>query len=421
MDGLVVKLADSEYRESLGMTAHHPRGQIAFKFSGVRKESRLLDVEWSFGKNCLTPVALLEPVDIGGITIQHATLHNIQNIIDRDIMIGDKVTVERAGDVIPYIVDSAPGEERRSCIISECPSCGAELKREGPEIQCVNPECPETKVQRLLAAVRNIGIERLGEPNIRRMMQTLGVDSLKDIFDLSVDDILQLEGFKDKSASNLYNEINAARNVEDFKVLAALNIRGVGKNVAKSILEHYTISELRNLDIDKLSEIDGVGPERADAIFNELRNQSNSLDELMSAVNLKESKGTAGEKRSTICFTGKMPEKRSYYEQIAAERGYEPVSSVTKDLSLLVSMNPESGGGKLKKATKLGIKILSLDEWLKSDKKNPPVLTEKIEERIDILEEITEKTGTKIDADELPLFEEGNVESEDGFLPGFGF
>jgi len=103
MDGLVIKLADKEYGDSLGMTAHHPRSQIAFKFSGVRKETKLLDVEWSFGKNCLTPVALLEPVEIGGVTIKHATLHNIQNIIDRDVHIGDTVTVERAGDVIPEL------------------------------------------------------------------------------------------------------------------------------------------------------------------------------------------------------------------------------------------------------------------------------------------------------------------------------
>ncbi|NOY74658.1 MAG: hypothetical protein GXP32_02570, partial [Kiritimatiellaeota bacterium] len=109
MDGIVVKLADAGYYESLGATAHHPRGAVAFKFSGVRKETELLGVEWSFGKNCITPVALLEPVDIGGITIKRASLHNIQNIIDRDIRVGDTVVVERAGDVIPHIVGSTPG------------------------------------------------------------------------------------------------------------------------------------------------------------------------------------------------------------------------------------------------------------------------------------------------------------------------
>ena len=121
MDGIVIKLADEEYSESLGNTAHHPRGQIAFKFSGIRKKSRILNVEWSFGKNCLTPIAEIEPVEIGGITIKHATLHNVKNIIDRDLQIGDTATVERAGDVIPYIVESEKGEFRKSCIIRNCP------------------------------------------------------------------------------------------------------------------------------------------------------------------------------------------------------------------------------------------------------------------------------------------------------------
>jgi DNA ligase (NAD+) len=433
MDGLVIKLADQEYSDSLGMTAHHPRGQIAFKFSGVRKETTLLDVDWSFGKNCLTPVALLDPVEIGGVTIKHATLHNIQNIIDRDVHIGDTVTVERAGDVIPYIVESVPGENRKSCIITHCPSCSSELRREGPEIQCINPECPETKVQRLLAAVRSIGIERLGEPNIRRMMQTLGVNSLKDIFDLTVDDILKLEGFKQKSANNLFNEINSARRVEDFKVLAALNIRGVGKNVSKTILEHYTICELRKLNTEQLSEIDGVGPERAEALFCELRKQSESLDELMNAVTILQTKGASAVKRPTICFTGKMPEKRSYYEKLAAERGWEATSSVTKELLTLVANDPAAGGGKLKKAGKLGIEILSLDDWLKKEPVELPAPQEKrqkegTDEELKTASE-TKEENERAFSDELPLFDiaqemEKNDElfensSEDGFLPGF--
>ena len=423
MDGIVVKLADTEYSESLGMTAHHPRGQIAFKFSGVRRETKLLDVEWSFGKNCLTPVALLEPVEIGGVTIKHATLHNIQNIIDRDIMIGDTVLVERAGDVIPYIVDSKPGENRKSCIISDCPSCGAELKREGPEIQCVNPECPETKLQRLLAAVKNIGIERLGEPNVRRMMDTLGVNSLKDILDLQIEDILKLEGFKEKSANNLYKEINSVRKVEDFKVLAALNIKGVGKNVAKSILEHYTIGELRKLDTQQLAGIDGVGPERAEAIFSELRRQSDELDELMSAVTLIETKGAEEEKRPKICFTGKMPEKRSYYEKLAVERGYEPVSTVTKDLTLLVAVNPEGGGSKLKKAAKSGVEIIALDEWLQNSKKGYVGENDATHQPAEALSDKKDEAGIvdnrTLVQDSLFGDDFGEEFSEEPFLPGF--
>ena len=134
--------------------------------------------------------------------------------------------------------------------------------RLGPEISCQNPDCFETKVQRLVAAVKNIGIDRLGEPNIRRMMNTLNVKSLKDIFNLEIHDIMKLEGFKEKSTKNLYNEIQTAKHVTDFQVLAALNINGIGKNVAKSILGEYTLSELRNLNKEQLAEINGIGPER---------------------------------------------------------------------------------------------------------------------------------------------------------------
>lgn len=380
MDGIVVKFADEAYAESLGSTAHHPRGQIAFKFTGVRKQTKLLDVDWSFGKNCITPVALLEPVDIGGITIQHATLHNIQNIIDRDIEIGDTVTVERAGDVIPYIVDSEPGEKRKSCLITNCPSCNSVLEREGPEICCKNNDCPETKVQRLLASVRNIGIERLGEPNIRRMMTTLGVKSLKDIFNLSLTDILKLEGFKEKSAKNLLGEIENARHVNDYQLLAALNIRNIGPNVAKSILGSYDLRELRNLSLEQLSAIDGIGPERAEALFCELRKQGDFLDELLECVTITATKDNITPDLPTICFTGKMPEPRSYYENLASENGFVPADTVTKELGILVAEDLNSGSSKLAKAEKLDVKIMSLDEWLSSLNGIPETVEKKNEE-----------------------------------------
>ena len=376
MDGIVIKLEDSVYSDSLGNTAHHPRGQIAFKFSGIRRESALLNVQWSFGKNCLTPVAEIEPVDIGGITIRHASLHNAQNIIDRDIHIGDTVTVERAGDVIPYIVSARPGDNRKVALIERCPCCDTVLQRSGPELCCLNPDCFETRVQRLAASVRNIGIERLGEPNIRRMMQALGVRTLKDIFNLSMIDILKLEGFKEKSASNLLREIAAARSVNDFQVLAALNIPNIGVNVAKAILTGYTIQELRGLSIEKLSEINGIGPERAGAISRELASQKDFLDELLECVDVKQTKGISSANLPKICFTGKMPEQRSYYEGLARQKGYDPVEAVTQELSLLVAADINASGGKLDKARKANIQIIAMDDWLKSASAAPALVSE---------------------------------------------
>ena len=373
MDGIVIKIADEEYSESLGNTAHHPRGQIAFKFSGIRKESLLKNVQWSFGKNCLTPVAEIEPVEIGGVTIRHASLHNAQNIIDKDIQLGDRVVIERAGDVIPYIVSSIPGKVRRNVMIDSCPNCGDKLVRKGPELCCPNSNCSATRLKLLTAAVKNIGIDRLGEPNIQKMMTHLGVMTLKDIFDLKLSDILQLEGFKAKSATNLFNEIANARDVADYQVLAALNIPNVGTNIAKKIMNEYTLDELRKMTDEQMENIDTIGPERARALHDQLAEQSDFINELVSALRVKESKGQGMNTRPTICFTGKMPEKRSYYESLAEQNGYEPVSTVSGELSLLVALNPNAGGGKLSKAAKLGVEVMALDDWLaKVEKSDSP-------------------------------------------------
>ncbi len=371
MDGIVLKFADQAYADSLGNTAHHPRGAIAFKFSGIRCQSMLRNVEWSFGKNCLTPVAEIDPVEIGGVTIRHASLHNLQNILDKDLHIGDLVTVERAGDVIPYIVSAEPGANRMSCLIETCPCCGSVLKRELPELRCINPDCFETRLRILLSAVKNIGIERLGEPVLRKLMKTLSVRSLPDLFRLTVSDFLRVEGFAALSAENLYKEIQSARTVPDWQILASMNIKGVGPNIAKMILQAHPFAELRTLSEEALSAIDGIGPERAGALVKEFRESAGELDELLQCVTMveKRSDGTA----KTICFTGKMPEKRSYYEKMAQRAGYEPADSVTSSLTLLVAADPGENSSKLTKARKLGIRILSLQEWL--SEQNPATET----------------------------------------------
>ncbi len=440
MDGLVVKIADEAYRDSLGSTAHHPRGQIAFKFSGIRRQTQLLDIEWSFGKNCLTPNAKLAPVDIGGITIKNATLHNAQLLIDKDIQIGDTVTVERAGDVIPHIVERQPGTERRQGLITACPCCGSDLLRDGPELRCPNADCFETRLQRLLAAIRNIGIEELGEPNLRRLMKSRGVKTLKDIFELSYDDLVgffQLvfqersaenllekiqearsamagamidpalasidelsetlgkpmlkkmkesgvktlsdafaltiedltriipKGVQEKAAGNLFEKIKVARKPFDYQLLAALNIQGIGPTVAKSILRQFSLQELRALTVDQLSDVDGIGPERATAVTQELAAQSALIDELLTCVEVVQTKGEVVEDgRPTICFTGKMPLPRSHYEEQAKSRGYLPVDTVKSNLSILVAVDVTGKSSKLEKARKSGVTVMNLDDWL---------------------------------------------------------
>ncbi|MCP4178139.1 MAG: hypothetical protein GY756_10260 [bacterium] len=472
MDGIVIKLADRQYGKSLGLTAHHPRDQIAFKFSGVRKRTALLDVEWSFGKNNLTPVGKIEPIEISGVTISNVTLHNISNVEANDWHIGDTVVVERAGDVIPHIVGSEPGEKRVSFIIDKCPSCNSILQRENKELRCINAHCFETNLQRILAAVKNIGIEELGEPNIRKMMTSLKVERLKDIFDLAITDILKLEGFKEKSASNLYKNIQTARDASDYQLIAALNIEGIGQTVAEKILKDYSLQELRQMSKLQLSIIPEIGSELSEKLYRSLLDDSSTIDDLLSALKIKNTKDNnipnkiicfdfvsskltkplrfyesllkqhhfnrvkaikvenviylpanlealvttknLDSKSSlllkakeigagilspeewvaslpevsdlqgsiyiikTICFTGKMPEKRSFYDNIAKSNGFKPVDSVTKNLQLLVTADVASISSKVKKAKNLGVEILALQDWLDlNNKKKKSDITEK--------------------------------------------
>ena len=362
-DGIVLKFADETFRRSLGSTVHHPRGEIAYKFTNIQKTTVLQDVEWSSGKNCLTPVAIFDPIEISGTTITRATLHNAENILSLGVMIGDEITVERAGDVIPHIIASTPGIFRRDPMIENCPQCGTLLLRKGPELCCPNPDCPGTVLQRLTAAVKCFGIDNLGGATLCKLIDHNLVKHVRDLFDLTATDLLKIEGFASKSASNLLKELQKAKNVNDYQLLASMNIPGIGINIARQLLEERTIDDLRKMTADELSNVPGIGPERAAAICGELNVQANYLDELLAAVNLIHS-GKNTNDHPTVCFTGKMPEKRSFYEKMAVSAGYQPVSDVSKELNLLVAMDPTATGGKLDKAAKYGVKTISLDEFL---------------------------------------------------------
>ena len=364
MDGIVIKIADSAYRHSLGATAHHPRGEIAYKFTNAKASTTLEGVEWSFGKNCLTPVALLSPVDLSGITIKRATLHNAKNIEDMQIMIGDTVTVERAGDVIPYIADCTPGESRRSPWISECPACRTGLVRRGPELCCPNPECPEMLLFNLLASVRSFGIERLGEPTLRKIVEKFRIRHLHQLLLLGVEDLLKLEGFKERSARNLADELSRSRTATAVNIIAALNIPNVGANIAALLLEKYSFTELRSLGTEALAAIPGIGPERAGAIKLAFEQDKAEIDQLLQVVTVEEN-DSADSSLPTVCFTGKMPEKRSFYENFARTLNMRPVDSVTSSLDLLVTADLESGSSKIRNARKFGIKIITPDEFMK--------------------------------------------------------
>ena len=365
MDGIVIKLEDKEYGESLGATAHHPRNAVALKFGNPQANTTILDIEWSFGKNCLTPVAILKPVNINGITIQRASLSNYDNIVNMNIMIGDDVIIERAGDVIPHIVAviyNNNNSERKNPFITKCPCCNSELKLVSPEIICPNEYCFEKIVRRLLFSIRTIGIEKVGVPTIKKIIEKGNVKNLIDFMNIKFTDLIEI-GFGEKTSSNIIEEIDKHRTIEAYQFLTALNIPDFGTEVAKLVLNRYDFLTILNIkDSSMLTSIKGIGEITANKIIDYISNNRQYIDDLRKCFYIITS--VQNDKNQTVCFTGAMEQPRKYYEDIAREKHLTPVSSVTGNLTYLVVADINSTSSKTNKAKKYGIKIISVEDFL---------------------------------------------------------
>lgn len=363
-DGLVFKIDDQDYAQQLGSTRHHSKSEIAFKFANPFVFSELKGVTWSVGKHTITPVAQVEPVEVSGVIIQNPNLHNMKNIRDMGIYIGDTLKIERAGDVIPFVVGVREGQKRTYIDITECPVCGSRVKYEEPEMVCVNPYCPGKHLVTLMDAVIRIGIERLGEPTLRKMIITLSVYDLLDIFNLTKDQIILLEGFAESSTNNLFDEIQKVKDngVFEWQILASVNLEGIGRSLSADLLEGRSLEEIRKYTIDQFETIQGIGPERAKVLFNGLKDNEEYIDALLKILPIKNIEATGD--LIKICFTGKFPEKKSHYYDLIKNKGYDIWEKVTKDLDILVVADPNKGSGKQKKAENLGIKVVSIEELL---------------------------------------------------------
>jgi len=367
-DGLVIKLADIEYRESLGSTSHHPRGQIALKHGNPRAETTINGVEWSMGKRKLTPVGLIEPITLAGAVIKRVSLHNAKFILDKNLHFNDQVIVERCGEIIPHVVSKANkqnnGLPRTIISLSKCPECGGRIEYREPELYCLNEDCTGKLLNQLNDSVSRLGIDYLAKATIEKMIDNLGVKSIIDILTLTEQDISLLDGFKEQSTSNLKNEIDKIRikPIEDWRILSCLNLKGIGKTMSKKLLSRYSLSELRALYQTDLEHIDGIGPERAKLVDAGLIANRYNIDMLIkmfpSIIKTKGAK-TLG----NVCFTGKSTQPRNYWKQKAEAKGYNVCSSVSKDVGLLVTNNPNSQSTKMKKARKQGTKIISYEEF----------------------------------------------------------
>lgn len=363
-DGLVVKLKDKEYSESLGYTTHHPKGQIALKPTNPNGFSTIKNINFFVGKgNAITPVAIIEPIEILGHTIQKASLHNYSEFKRLDVQIGDQVLLERCGEIIPQIKKCFPGENREKVVIDNCPVCDSSLKEEGYFLYCTNQHCPGSLSKRLADSCKRIGLENIGPAIIDKLVD-LGIKEFYEIFEMDKTFISYISGFQQKSIDNMYDEIQRVKNnsIEDWKILACLNISNIGRSMSRKLLKKNDLFELMNMELSHLEKLENIGPERSILLYEGLRN-NNTLNYFLDNFEIIDSKNDQ-KKEIKICFTGKLDKPRKYYEQLAENKGMTLSKTVTNDLNILVAADINSGSTKLTKAKKLGIKILSLNNFL---------------------------------------------------------
>lgn len=387
IDGMVIKVNSLELQSRCGYTSHHPRWAIAFKFKARQATTRLRDVEFQVGKTgAITPVAKLEPVPLAGVTVQNVSLHNEEFIRAKDIRIGDQVLVERAGDVIPYIVKSLPelrdGTEREVVYPKHCPVCHSELVKPEEEAiwRCENAECEAQVVQRMIfhTSKHAMDIEGLGESTIERFYKLGWLHSIADLYRLDYEKVAQLEGFGEKSAANMKAGIEKAKNNPIHRLLHSLSVHHLGQKASKLLaaeIDH--VLDLKDWDLEKYQTIKDVGPVLARNVFHFFHNEHNiELLQTMESlgVNLRQ---TDEDKKTdvntdgplygkSILFTGTLSQMtREEAEKRAAAAGASLASGVSKHLSILVV--GEKAGSKLKKAQALGtVEVWSEQEFLQN-------------------------------------------------------
>ena len=380
IDGVVIKVNDLAGQEELGFTVKAPKWAVAYKFPAEEKEAQLLSVDWTVGRTgVVTPTANLTPVQLAGTTVSRATLHNVDYIAEKDIRKDDTVIVYKAGDIIPAVlrvVESKRVSEEKLDIPTNCPSCDSGLLHFEDEValRCINPRCPAQIMEGLIhfASRDAMNITGLGPSVVEKLFSANLVKDVADIYRLKEEDFLLLEGVKEKSASKLYQAIQASKENSAEKLLFGLGIRHVGSKASQLLLQHFhSIENLAQADPDEVASIESLGGVIAKSLQTYFATEGSKvlLDELKEAgVNLDYKGQTvvadAALSGLTVVLTGKLERlKRSEAKSKLESLGAKVTGSVSKKTDLVVA--GADAGSKLQKAQELGIEVRD-EAWLES-------------------------------------------------------
>ena len=380
IDGVVIKVNDLAGQEELGFTVKAPKWAVAYKFPAEEKEAQLLSVDWTVGRTgVVTPTANLTPVQLAGTTVSRATLHNVDYIAEKDIRKDDTVIVYKAGDIIPAVlrvVESKRVSEEKLDIPTNCPSCDCQLLHFEDEValRCINPRCPAQIMEGLIhfASRDAMNITGLGPSIVEKLFVANLVKDVADIYRLNEDDFLLLEGVKEKSASKLYQAIQASKENSAEKLLFGLGIRHVGSKASQLLLQHFhSIENLAQADPEEVASIESLGSVIAQSLQTYFATEGSKslLDELKEAgVNLDYKGQTVVEDAAlsglTVVLTGKLERlTRSEAKSKLESLGAKVTGSVSKKTNLVVA--GADAGSKLQKAQELGIEVRD-EAWLES-------------------------------------------------------
>ncbi len=375
-DGVVIKINDLRLQADLGVVGKDPRGALALKFPAQEVTTRLNDIGVNVGRTgVLTPYAQLEPVEVGGVIVKQATLHNFDFIDEKDIRVGDRVLIKRSGDVIPYvigpIIEMRTGDERKFERPTVCPACGQAVEQVEGEVYlyCVNAACPEQLVRNVEHFVSRgaMDIVGMGIKIVEQLIEAGLVQDVASLYTLKKDDLLQLEGFAEKKADNLLNAIEISKQQPLERLVTALGIRGVGEVMAHDLSAVYhDLDQLGQVSSEELQQIEGVGPNIAQAIVDWFARPANRalLERLRACgvwpvVQETASKPAAGSALNglTLVVTGTLPNfSREEIKQLIQQHGGKVTDSVSKKTSYLVA--GEAAGSKLDKARALNVPVL---------------------------------------------------------------
>lgn len=376
IDGAVIKVNDLELRNEIGMTSKVPKWAVAFKYPPEEKETTLREIEINVGRTgALTPVANFDTVQLAGTAVSRAVLHNQDYITEKDIRVGDRIIVRKAGDIIPEVVKSVShAEDSEPYYIPEiCPVCGAKAVRDEDEavIRCQNPDCPAQLLRSLehFASRGAMNIDGLGEAIVEQLVQADLVHTVADLYTLNLQELTSLERFGEKSAVKLLDNIENSKKNELDRLIFALGIRGIGQKAAQLLCAKFgDMESIMSASAAEIASIDGFGEVLADSVYNAMREPHRialieRLREL--GLNMSYSDQKVSDKLNGLTFvlTGTLPTlKRDQAKEMIEKRGGKCSGSVSKKTSYVVA--GEEAGSKLTKANELGIPVLTEEQFL---------------------------------------------------------